>query len=244
MAQTTALIETLKKMLKADGKTYTDVADALQLSEASVKRLFSEKSFSLKRLDQVCQLLKIEITDVVQAMNQSKIQIEELTEEQEKEIASDRLFLFVTLCVLNRWKLEEILQHYNITELQCIKVLTRLDKLHIIELLPDNRVKLLVAPNFKWRARGPIFKFFQSNVESKFFNSQFDAEDERLICINGMLSHSSNTIFQRKLERLVQEFNELSHDDVNLDFDQRHGNTVVLAIRRWEYGLFSSLRKK
>ncbi len=244
MAQTTPLIETLKKMLKAHGKTYTDVAETLGLSEASVKRLFSEKSFSLKRLDQVCQMMKMEITDLVQLMNENNQQLEELSEEQEKEIAGDKLLLFVTLCVLNRWKYEEIISRYDISEPACIRILTRLDKLKIIELLPGNRVKLLVAPNFRWRASGPILGFFQKYVESEFFNSQFDAEDERLICINGMLSHSSNAVFQRKLERLVQEFNELSNDDAGLHIDDRHGNTVVLAIRRWEYGLFSALRRK
>ena len=243
MAQTTALIETLKKMLKAHGKTYTDVAEILDLSEASVKRLFSEKSFSLKRLDQVCQMMKMEITDLVRSMSENTQQLEELSEDQEDQIAGDQLLLFVTVCVLNRWKYEDIISHYNISEPECIRMLTKLDQLKIIELLPANRVKLLVAPNFRWRAGGPILRFFQKYVESEFFNSKFDADDEHLICINGMLSHSSNAVFQRKLERLVQEFNELSNDDAGLHIDDRHGNTVVLAIRRWEYGLFSSLRK-
>ena len=52
--------------LKAQGKTYRDVAVALGLTEASVKRLFSKQSFSLHRLDQVCQLLEMEITDLAQ----------------------------------------------------------------------------------------------------------------------------------------------------------------------------------
>jgi DNA-binding Xre family transcriptional regulator len=69
MAQTQQLIETLKKALKAHGKTYQDVAQHLELSEASVKRLFSEKSFSLQRLDQTCQMMDMEITDLVQMMN-------------------------------------------------------------------------------------------------------------------------------------------------------------------------------
>ena len=52
MAQTTALINTLKRTLKAHGKTYVDVGHALGLSEASVKRLFSREDFSLERLDE------------------------------------------------------------------------------------------------------------------------------------------------------------------------------------------------
>lgn len=50
MSQTHALIQALKKQLRAQGKTYADVADLLELSEASVKRLFATESFTLQRL--------------------------------------------------------------------------------------------------------------------------------------------------------------------------------------------------
>ena len=49
MAQTTAIIDVLKKLLKEQGVTYLQVAQALGLSEASVKRLFAERQFSLQR---------------------------------------------------------------------------------------------------------------------------------------------------------------------------------------------------
>ena len=52
MAQTSELIKTLKQALKAHGKTYAAVARELNLTEASVKRLFWQKNFSLERLDQ------------------------------------------------------------------------------------------------------------------------------------------------------------------------------------------------
>jgi transcriptional regulator with XRE-family HTH domain len=57
VAQTSSLIKTLKKQLKAHGKTYADVSRGLGLSEASVKRLLSQKIFSLDRLDGICHLL-------------------------------------------------------------------------------------------------------------------------------------------------------------------------------------------
>ena len=50
MPQVSPLISTLKKQLKAHGKTYADVAELLQLSEASVKRLFAEQNFTYRGL--------------------------------------------------------------------------------------------------------------------------------------------------------------------------------------------------
>lgn len=241
MSQTIPLINALKKALKLHNKTYADVAKTLQLSEASIKRMFSEYSFSLQRLDQICQMLDLEITDLVQIMNQQSRQLTALTEEQEKEIAGDLILLLVTVCVLNRWTLQDIIHQYNISETECIRYLARLDKLKIIELLPKNKIKLLVSSNFNWLDDGPIQQFFQKNVEKEFFDSRFAEETERLIVVNGMLTKSSNASFQRKMERLIQEFNELNDDDAGLSIDERQGTTVVLAVRQWQYGMFSHL---
>ena len=214
MSQSIQLIETLKQALKAHGRSYADVARHLGLSEASVKRLFSQKSFSLERLEQVCQLLEIEIVDLVQLMQHNVAgPISGLTLVQEQEIVGDLELLLITVCVLNRWRLEEIIDYFAIPEARCIEHLARLDRLRMIELLPGNRVKLLVAPNFQWRENGPIQQFFLQRLQSDFFNSRFDQEHEALLVINGMLANSSTAVFQRKLERLAREFDELSNDD-------------------------------
>ena len=100
MAQTQELIKTLKTALKAQGKTYADVAVELKLTEASVKRLFSKQSFSLSRLDQVCHLLDMEITDLVQLMNEQQQRLQQLSIEQEMEITANVMLTLVTPLLL------------------------------------------------------------------------------------------------------------------------------------------------
>ena len=244
MAQTTPLVNTLKRTLKSHGKNYADVARKLGLTEASVKRLFSQKSFSLQRLDQICQMLNLEISDLVRLMGEETRKITVLGEREEEEIANDTTLLLVTVCILNSWKFREIIAHYAISEAECTRNLVKLDRLKIIELLPENRYKLLIAANFSWRENGPIQRYYQSKVESDFFDSRFDKQNERLIVLNGMLAHESVSILQRKLQKLSQEFNELNGDDASLELDDRHGTTMVLALRQWEYGLFRDLKRQ
>ncbi len=243
MAQTKALIQTLKACLKAHGKTYVDVADALDLTEASVKRLFSQNSFSLDRLEAVCQMMDMQISDLVQQMNADKQHIEQLTEEQESVIAKDLSLLLVLVCALNKWTFDDIVNNYHITEAECIHKLATLDKLKIIELLPKNKIKLLIAANFSWRKNGPIQIFFQKNIGQEYFKTSFQKQEESLIVLNGMLSKMSNAEFQRKLTRLSKEFDELNNEDSSLDIKDRKGVTLVLAMRNWEFGVFKPLRK-
>ncbi|MDH3902305.1 MAG: helix-turn-helix transcriptional regulator [Xanthomonadales bacterium] len=243
MAQTQELIKSLKSALKAQGKTYADVAVELGLTEASVKRLFSKQSFSLNRLDQVCHLLDMEISDLVQLMNEQQQRLQQLSIEQEMEITANVTLTLVTVCVLNRWTMHDILSYYHISESECVQHLAKLDRLKVIELLPKNRIRLLVAPNFSWHENGPIQLFFQKKISQEFFSTHFSRDDESLIVLNGMFSSQSNAELQNKLKRLAREFELLNNDDAALDLAQRNGITLVLAMRDWQYGLFKPLIK-
>lgn len=244
MAQTSSLLKTLKKELKANGLTYADVAKHLNLAQASIKRLFSEENISLARLDQICQMMNLEISDLVKTMSEQQGQLQQLSIEQEQEITQDINLLLICVCVLNRWSMQEIMDHYNMPETEIIQKLAKLDKLKLIDLLPGNRIKLLVDSNFGWRESGPIQKFFQLIIGNEYFNSQFEHDDELLVVLNGMLSNQSNGEFQRKIKRLAREFELLNQDDANLPLNNRNGVTAVLAIRGWRFGLFQHLRNK
>ena len=244
MAQTTLIISTLKKTLKSHGQTYADVATHLDLSEASVKRMFAQQTVSLNRLDAICQMLDMEITELMQQVNDSTArQINELSDEQEQQLVSDRELLLITIMVINHWTLEDILEAYTFTEAQCIQHLAKLDRLNIIELLPNNKIKIKISSNFKWRNNGYIQRFFRDNIESEFFNSKFSQPQEKLVVLNGMLSQESNAIFQRKLERLAREFDEMAKEDVTLPMSERLGYTSVLAVRDWRFSVFDNYKK-
>ena len=243
MAQTSELIKTLKQALKSHGKTYAAVARELGLTEASVKRLFWQKHFSLERLDQICHMLDMEISDLVQLMTEQQHQLQQLTVEQEQEVTDDVTLLVVAICALNKWTMNDIVAFYDISEGECFRKLARLDRLKIIDLLPKNKIKVRVAANFSWRENGPIQSFFQEKIGQNFLGGRFSRDDECLIVLNGMLSPESNAEFQRKLKRLAWEFNLLNSDDSSLKLQQRGGVTVVMAMRGWKYGLLHPLRQ-
>lgn len=244
MAQTNLIISTLKKTLKLHGKTYADVAEHLKLSEASVKRMFAQNAFSLSRLDAICHMMNMEITELMQLVNDSTArQITELSDDQEKQLVSDIELLLVTISVINYLTLEDILGAYTLTETQCIQHLATLDRLNIIELLPNNKIKIKVSPNFKWRKNGHIQKFFRDNIETEFFDSRFALPQEKLIVLNGMLSQESNAMFQRKLERLAREFDEMASEDSTLPLGKRLGYTSVLAMRDWRFSVFDQFQR-
>ena len=94
MNQTTQMLGELKKCLRRKGLTYRDVAQALGLSEPSVKRIFSEETFSLKRLEEVCRLLDMTIFDLAKLTRMdAEEQATVLDTAQERALAEDTALL-------------------------------------------------------------------------------------------------------------------------------------------------------
>ncbi len=243
MAQTSLIIQALKTCLKESNLTYADVAKSLHLSEASVKRIFSEENISLQRLDKICRLLNIEICDLTHRAEKQHEEIKELTEEQEAEFVKQPKLLFVAYMLLNDFDFNAITNNYNIEELEAIQLLAHLDRIKFIDLLPGNRVKLLTSRNFRWRKNGAIERLFNQHIRKEFFQSNFTKTEECMQFSGAVLSRGSILILHKKIDKLVNEFNELAKQDASLPFEERLGCSIVGAIRPWEFSLFSQYRK-
>lgn len=243
MTQSAALIEALKRELKARGVTYAAVARHLKLSEATVKRMFSRHDFTLKRLEEVCAAAQLDLADLARGLPREQTLLTKLTAEQEKEIVSDLKLFLVAVCALNHVTYEQIFERYDITPAECIRLLTRLDRLKFIELQPGNRIRLLVSRTFGWLPNGPIQKFFRDHV-GEFFQSGFSRDDEFVLVVNGMLSKASGAVLLDRLKRIAREFSDFHNDDVRLPLGERSAMSLCVALRHWELAAFAQLRRR
>lgn len=238
------MVATLKQALKARGITYAQVGKHLGLSEASIKRQFSQQSFSLKTLEAICALLQMELGDLVYAAEADLAKVRQLTASQEAELVKGPRRVLVAVCVLNHWSLAQIVSTYTLSEAECISQLLQLDRLGLIRLLPENRVKLTVTRDFAWLPNGPIHHFFNAQARTDFLDSGFDQPGNLLRFQHGKLTSAANVRFQQKLLRLLQEFTELHEEGLATPSEHRYGTSLLLAMRPWEPALFEALRRK
>ncbi|MFC7780501.1 helix-turn-helix domain-containing protein [Legionella taurinensis] len=242
--QISDLFSILKKQLKAQGLTYKTLAQKLSLSEASIKRLFSQQDANLSRLQSICACLNLSLSEVFELLQKDKKLIVHLTENQEKELVSELRLLLVAICVLNHWTFEDILRFYTISEHELIRYAAKLDKMKIIELQPGNRFKRLIAPDFHWIADGPIQRFFQQTIQDDFFDCQFEKPTELFLVRSGMLSEQDNRIFQQTLHNTANEFVKRCRDTVDVPIDKRHGTALIIAMRPWVPRIFDNLKRQ
>ena len=243
MSQSIQIIITLKKALKAKGFKYIDVAKHLCISESSIKRQFTQGDISLTRLEKICELLSMDISDLLELVQRESIQLEQLSVQQERKIVSNTKLMLVTVLVLNNLTFDEIFETYAFEKAELIKLLLQLEKINLIQLKPDNKIKALISRTFEWQKNGPIQRYFETHVQDDFFACQFDKPGEIRVVINGMISTSSTQTLHKKIKQLSKSFNDFAYKDQNIGLQQRHGCSMVLALRPWELPEFGKFRR-
>ena len=239
MGQSRAVIATLKQALKSRRLTYADIARELGMSEANIKRLFACERFSLERLESICRLIDMELSDLFQLHEHSQQRISQLTKEQELELMDDKLLFMVAVCVRNHLDFDTILSYYHIEPLELVQKLAKLDRLKIIDLLPGNRIKLRIAENFRWIPNGPIERFFEKGIQSEFLKSSFKQQDDTREFLSGLISERSVAIINQRLRSLSEEFTQLQRQDSELPVEKRKTIGLLIALREWKFSLFS-----
>ena len=236
MSQTRQWIDTLKRCLKARGITYRDVGTALGLSEASIKRIFSEGSFSIQRLEQICQLMDLSFSDLAR-INDRKYseRLTRLSLSQESALADDATLLSYFYLLLNGWETRRIAQRFALAEPRQIRLLAKLDRLGLIELQPGNRVRLLTARRIQWHNDGPVRRLYEREVKQAFLQDTFSESTSLFNFESAELAPESARLVQRRLKRLAREFDELAELDVNLGPTEKRGYGLMVALRPWAY---------
>ena len=243
MTELQLLLTTVKRHLKARGLSYRDVAQALKLSEPSVKRLFSSGRITLERLIALAGLLDLTLAELSQEAAASAARLQQLDLEQEAGLVADPTLLLVATCALNHWRMTDIVNCYRIDAAACLRCLLQLDRMRLIDLLPGNRIRINVTRDFNWLPDGPIERYFAERGRDDFLSGRFDGDDELVFFVHGMLTPEARVQFLTQLKRLRRNFAVLHDESLHAAIGERRGTAMLLALREWEPPDFANLRR-
>jgi DNA-binding Xre family transcriptional regulator len=243
-ARTSTLVAALKATLKSREMTYRDLAERLSLSEASVKRLFAEETFTLRRLEDICNVLEIDFFELARLARGASADTDEMTVKQEEALADDPRLLGMFYLAFNDQTVEAIVDMYDLTKPECLGLLLRLEKLGLIELGANDAIRLKVPKTLRLRNDGPIRKVHGRMVVADFLQADFASKGGYFRFEFRELSRASVAHLERKLTRIAQEFHELAELDGYLPSDQRHTIGMALGVRPWVISLVTGLNKR
>jgi DNA-binding Xre family transcriptional regulator len=243
MSTTADLVTAIKQALKADQRTYADLAQSLGLAESSVKRMLARGDMPLSRIDAICRVLGLDFAELARRVADGQPTLDELSQEQETAVVADKKLLLCAICALSQWTLEQITSCYRLSEAECISYLAQLDRIGIIELRTLNRYRLKLSKTFRWRPHGPVMSYFREEALLDYFSGGFDRPGEGVLLVHGSIGRGLAPAFLERLHRLAHDFAHQHQTDQKMPPRDREGYTLLLAMRGWEFGAFTALRR-
>ena len=126
MSTTIEIVNVLKSELKLARLTYAELGRELGLAESSVKRMFAKGDMPLKRIDEICRVLKCDFSELARKVADLELLRDELTIEQERAVVADKRLLVMALCALSQWPYEQIMGMYAFADAEAVMHLTQL----------------------------------------------------------------------------------------------------------------------
>jgi DNA-binding Xre family transcriptional regulator len=243
MSESAQIIAVLKRSLKARGTTYQALARAVGVSEATIKRVFAEQTFTLARLEQICVALGLSISELVRMAAQQTAPGHELTLEQEEALAADPKLLACFYLLLNGRDARAIATEIKLSERELRRLLVQLDAAKLIELQPKLKVRLRTANVITWRPNGPVRRAYEQQVMNEFLRADFQGRDQLIHFNSSELSAASAQVLARKVASLTRDFAELAALDAGLPDKEKHSMGLLLALRPWVFSMYDGLRK-
>ncbi len=235
------LITALKRELKNRDLTYATLAQRINMSEASIKRMLANGRLGLDQLDAMLLTAGIDWADLVQAGVNSEVLLERLPFNQETAIVANPKLFAVAVCTMNSVPAETMLLEFNITEAELVQALGKLDRMGFLSLQPNNRYTLKLSRTFNWIPNGPIQDFFRAQ-SGDYLSREFTRAGESFQVVNVLLSQASAQKIAQRLRDVAQEINALHLADSRLPYTEKGAQTMLLALRPWMPPFLRELR--
>lgn len=224
------LLENLKRAYKTAGIRYADAAQALGVSDLTIKRWMTGKGLTVAALARLCEVADTTIGELTTTAD-ARQELPLVTNAQAETIATDIVLGMTHYLLTRRWSAERIMQELRLDEPTMTRRLTLLDRIGVIALFPGNRVRLLRRMSGNIRDNAATFTLVARRVH-EFFDRP-DLSDPTIAWTNGIarLSRSSFTQMSERLDQLRDELFALGERDLDLPQDDVAWYTLFAAAR-------------
>ncbi len=158
---------TIKNSLKASGVKYEQLAKKLNLSLPSVKRILNSDDISLSKLIEISRCIGVDFFELIEQAKEQTAQVYEFSLEQENTLSKDFQHFLVFRLMLMNTDLDNIQSELKINRIELNRSIKALEKCQLIELWPNDKIKILAHFPFQWIENGPLEKTYKKKIIEK-----------------------------------------------------------------------------
>lgn len=235
--QSRMLKAVLKQQIRIRGMRYKDIADQLGVSVMTVKRYLNSNRVPIEVLEDIGACLGLGLLELAElARADDRGDALDLELQQEIALASDYALALMRLLLYSGMTVAEIMDEYDVEESTVVGLLTRLDRLKLIELLPGNRVRIRGPRHVEWKPGGPIRRTIDNDIRTSFVAMDFANTDDFFGYETVRLTKSSVKQLEDHMRNLVHQVRILHRLDQGAKSEDKQWHTVLVAQRETNWG--------
>jgi DNA-binding Xre family transcriptional regulator len=243
MKSSQILVETLKQALKMRRINYKSLALSWGLSEASVKRIMSQGDLTLERIEQACDLMQMSFGELIRLTPfQSETTDQELSLEHESEFVKEPKLFHFWFLLKDGKTVKWIEKKFDVTPAEVQKFLSALDRIQLIELLPENKVRILAKNRVRFRKDGMMGRKIVNDAKESFLNTDFKNPEEHLRFGMYRLNLQSASRYKAKMDKLIHEMK--TESEIEGEQSESVDFGILLALRPWTSPLNTAMKPR
>lgn len=213
----------LKTLMKKKGLQYTDLAQSLGVSAATIKRRLNKGELSLSQLVEMAECLGVSFYELVEMSRADDSKAYLFSEQQEQLFAKDLQYLLLFRALVMGRSFKELLKDFSVKEADLRKRLRQLENVQLIQLMPQDRISLLAKFPFRWREEGALQKaYFAKNLQALFEHARNEyrfstyKEDTGALCkpFEYLLTSESQRQLGADLAEIHKKYMQLSQLEI------------------------------
>lgn len=229
--QLPAMLDHLRRMLRANGFTIHTIAQKLAVSDATVKRWFQGLGLAADRLEDLCHLAGMTLPELAEIASAPPRELaNDLTLAQEQALTESTFLSFLFFMVMSGWPPRDLHDDFGVPIEQIEAQLDRLERLALIDRLPGGRVRSRVDRRVAWR-RGPMRQHFEQHMKRQFMEIDFGDPATIYTAETAKLSVSGLARLEELLQRFRLDVQDLADEDRRHSLLSRQWNMVLVAVR-------------
>jgi transcriptional regulator with XRE-family HTH domain len=150
------LLRTLKNIFKSRGLLYQHVAEAIGVSETTVKRYLTGHGLTVDILERLCRVAELRISDLVAVVREAEAELPPLTHADEERLAAEPFLACLFYFIAKGHSPQSLQADFKLNDAEMNRYLTRLDRWGLIQLYPFNRIRMKVSPLSQVERGGPL----------------------------------------------------------------------------------------
>lgn len=238
------VIEMIKSLAKDRKATQKDLAEALGLSVAAIKRIFSKKQITFDNIVGICQFFKIEVSEFFSMIENQNLKEFVFSAEQEKFLGDNPSYISYLYEIQSGKTPSQIRSQYKITEKSSQKYLKKLKELGLIKFDGDKHVTVM-SSTVSWRDDGPIGKYYSQKIMKTMFerctNPRLQGGRFYLDLKGLLLSSKQLDDFVEQIDSVLLKYMNLSKQQGNSTKDKLIALSSVVIIDNKPTDIFNEI---